>query len=109
MAQEQPSIAYLGPKTSYTSQVARKAFPETEYLHLPNSTLENVFDAVQSGIADRGVAFLENSSNGPVIDTLNLLADKQGLHPDICASGSTTIKIMAAHYWNVRKVCMFNG
>lgn len=93
MAREQPTIAFLGPKTSYTSQMARKVFPDSDFLHIPKPTIEAVFEAVQSGVVDRGVVPIENSSNGPVIETVDLLADIEGRFEDVSVSGAASLKV----------------
>ena len=43
----------------------------------------DVFEAVQSGEAELGVVPFENSTNGAVIFTLELLADRHNRYPDI--------------------------
>jgi len=55
--------------------------------------ISDVFDAVQSGKADRGVVPFENSTNGAVIPTLELLADRNALYPDIFISGETYLDV----------------
>jgi prephenate dehydratase len=93
MAREQPSVAYLGPKASYTSQMACSLFPESHFYLTPRRTIEDVFEAVQSGSVDRGVIPLENSSNGPVLATLDLFADRGSLNPNVYISGEGYLKV----------------
>lgn len=93
MAREQPTIAFLGPKTSYTSQVARKVFPDSDFLHMPKHTIEEVFASVQAGAVDRGVVPFENSSNGPVVETLELLADSDDRFGDVSVSGTANLRV----------------
>ena len=50
---------------------------------MPLTTIEDVFAAVQAGIASHGIVPFENSSNGSVVFTLDLFADLQGRYPDI--------------------------
>lgn len=52
-----------------------------------------MFDAVQSGKAERGVVPFENSTNGAVILTLELLADRNSLYPDIFISGESYLDV----------------
>lgn len=47
----------------------------------------DVFEAVQSGNAIRGVIPFENSTNGAVIPTLELLADRNSLYKDLNVCG----------------------
>jgi prephenate dehydratase len=93
MAREQPSVAYLGPKSSFTSQVAAEAFCESEFFLTPKPTILDVFNAVQSGAVDRGVVPFENSSNGPVLNALDLLADRLHQYPDTYIAGEVYLRI----------------
>ncbi|KAK3676507.1 prephenate dehydratase [Recurvomyces mirabilis] len=87
MAQNKDSVAYLGPKASYTHQAALDRFPETEHELVPQTTIEDVFASVQSGQVKQGVVPFENSSNGSVVFTLDLFADPTGKYPDILVCG----------------------
>ncbi|KAI9661637.1 MAG: prephenate dehydratase [Bathelium mastoideum] len=69
-------IAYLGPPASYTHQAAIKVFPNHPFI--PQSTIEDVFQAVQNEHASIGIVPFENSSNGHVVETLDLLGDREG-------------------------------
>jgi prephenate dehydratase len=55
-----------------------------------------VFEAVQSGTADLGIVPFENSSNGAVIFTLDLLADRDSRYGDITVSGDSYLDV--SHY-----------
>lgn len=67
-------IAYLGPEATFTHQAARKAFG-TGARYVAAETVDDVFSMVQQGFADHGVAPVENSNEGVVSSTLDLLAD----------------------------------
>lgn len=67
----------------------------------PLLTLVGVFEAVQSGAASLGVVPFENSTNGAVIFTLDLLADRQALHADITVCGEAYLDVK--HYLLGRK------
>ncbi|KAF2102923.1 PDT-domain-containing protein [Rhizodiscina lignyota] len=86
---EEPIVAYLGPKSSWTSQAAEKCFPD-------------VVEAVQSGKVDRGVIPFENSSNGTVITTLDTLSTSHLECSDLTIAGETTLKI--SHCLLVRSI-----
>ena len=58
--------------------------------------LLDVFEAVQSGEAARGVVPFENSTNGAVIFTLELLADRYSSYPDILVCGEAYLDV--SHY-----------
>ena len=55
-----------------------------------------MFEAVQSGTADLGVVPFENSSNGAVIFTLDLLADRQSLYGDLTVCREAYLDV--SHY-----------
>lgn len=66
------SAAYFGPEATFTHQAAVKFFGQATAL-LPLSTIKDVFDAVERGRADFGVVPVENSTEGVVNYTLDLL------------------------------------
>lgn len=63
-------IAYLGPEGTYT-HVAALQWSGKEAHWLPQSGIEEVFAAVESGNADFGVVPVENSGEGSVSATLD--------------------------------------
>lgn len=75
IALERPlKIAYLGPEATYTHQAALKNFGQTlDYMAM--STVPDVFDCVSRGEADYGVVPVENSTQGTVISTLDMLVE----------------------------------
>jgi prephenate dehydratase len=48
---------------------------------------------VQTGTAHRGVVPFENSSNGSVVFTLDLIGDIHGIHPDIRVCGESYVDV----------------
>lgn len=58
-----------------------------------SSPLAEVFEAVQRGDADFGVVPFENSTNGPVIFTLDNLANRYGTCPDISVCGEAYVDV----------------
>ncbi len=73
LALEQPlRIAYFGPEGTFTESAAKKQFGAApNFTALP--TIDDVFRAVESGNADYGVVPVENSTEGAVGRTLDLL------------------------------------
>ncbi|MFT7859552.1 MAG: prephenate dehydratase [Sulfurimonas sp.] len=66
-------IAYLGPEGSFTHQAAESRFGAmSEYLSL--NSIESVFKTIEAGRAKFGVVPIENSRDGIVGETLDLLA-----------------------------------
>lgn len=64
-------IAYLGPPGTFTEAAAIKYAPDSELLAL--TTTRGVVNAVMNGEADEGIVPIENSLEGSVTDTLDLL------------------------------------
>ncbi|KIN06722.1 hypothetical protein OIDMADRAFT_101374 [Oidiodendron maius Zn] len=91
-----PSVSFLGPVSSYTHQATLQCFDSDLYNLQPADTITGVFEAVQSGTADLGVVPFENSSNGAVIPTLDLLADRQSQYGDITVCGNSYLGV--SHY-----------
>lgn len=54
---------------------------------LPQPSFHDAFTALQSNKTDFAAIPLENSSNGAVVQTLDLLADRQGLYHDVTVCG----------------------
>jgi chorismate mutase/prephenate dehydratase len=70
---EQPlRIAYFGPAGTFTESAAQKQFGSSPSF-TPFITIDDVFRAVESGNADYGVVPVENSTEGAVGRTLDLL------------------------------------
>ncbi len=65
-------VAYLGPEATYTQQAAMKNFGAS-VKYQPLSGIGDVFSAVERGDADYGVVPRENSTEGAVEETLDLL------------------------------------
>ncbi|MCX7896639.1 MAG: prephenate dehydratase [Rhodocyclaceae bacterium] len=73
LALEQPlRIAYFGPAGTFTESAAKKHFGSAPEF-FPYLTIDEVFRAVEANEADYGVAPIENSSEGSVGRTLDLL------------------------------------
>jgi chorismate mutase/prephenate dehydratase len=73
LALEQPMrIAYFGPAGTFTESAAIKHFGSAPSF-TPYLTIDDVFRAVESGQADYGVVPVENSTEGSVGRTLDLM------------------------------------
>jgi chorismate mutase/prephenate dehydratase len=64
-------VAYLGPAYSYTHIAAMDRFGEHADL-VPVSTIAAVFEEVNRGQADYGIVPIENSTDGRIVDTLDM-------------------------------------
>ena len=73
LALEQPlRVAYLGPAGTFSESASRKHFGSApNFIAMP--TIDDVFRAVEAGNADYGVVPVENSTEGAVSGTLDLL------------------------------------
>ena len=70
-------LAYLGPAGTYTEQAAMSHDPTATLI--PCSSFPAVAASVESGQADQGVLAIENSLEGSVTFTLDLLIHQSGL------------------------------
>ena len=69
-------IGYLGPEATYTHQAAVNNFGSTlSYRSLPD--IPDVFQAVENGECDYGVVPIENSTEGAVNRSLDLLVETE--------------------------------
>lgn len=64
-------VAYLGPSFSFTHLAAIERFGESAEF-IPVNTIAAVFEEVNRGHADYGIVPIENSTDGRIIDTLDM-------------------------------------
>jgi len=69
-----PRIAFLGPEHTYSHEAARTHFGSSVEF-VPESSIAAVFQALDNGRADFGVVPVENSTEGTITLTLDLLID----------------------------------
>ncbi|MDR2981161.1 MAG: prephenate dehydratase [Puniceicoccales bacterium] len=69
-------IAYLGPEGTYTQQATLKNFGSSVPL-TPLRTIPDVFAAVNQGEAAYGVIPIENSTEGAIVHSLDMLAESE--------------------------------
>lgn len=67
-------VAYLGPQGTYTQQAAIQQFGSMAELRA-TATISEIFEQVERETCDYGVVPIENSSEGIVTNTLDLLVD----------------------------------
>jgi prephenate dehydratase len=85
--------AYLGPKASFSHQAALEIFLNTNVQAEALHTFTDIFEGVQSSRYEYGVVPFENSSNGSVVQVLDLLADRQ--------AEFIAVNVCAEHYLSV--------
>jgi len=82
-------VAYLGPPFSFTHLAAIERFGELADLY-PVSTIASVFEEVNRANASYGVVPIENSTDGRIIDTLDMF---QQLPLQICGEVALSIHL----------------
>src|SRR6185436_2104464 len=88
LALEHPlPVAYLGPPATFTHQAAVRHFGSSADL-VPVKNIADIFDEVERGRAEYGVAPVENSTEGAVNITLDRLIDS-----DVLITGEMTLDI----------------
>ena len=101
LALERPlTVAYLGPQGSFSEVAALRQFGHAVQLQ-PCASIDEVFREVEAGSADYGIVPVENSTEGAVNRTLDLLQETP-LH----LSGEVALRI---HHSLLRKVEGFEG
>lgn len=86
------TVAYLGPRGSFSEQAAFEHFGHSVQ-PLPCPSFDEVFRAVEAGQADVGMVPVENSTEGAVNRNLDLLL-------------STPLKILGEHSLDIRHCLM---
>ncbi|MHA1671364.1 MAG: prephenate dehydratase [Promethearchaeota archaeon] len=69
-------IGYLGPMGTFTHQAALDYFPKAGSEFIPIKNLIEIFDSIEKGKIDYGVVPIENTLQGTVRETLDLLIDR---------------------------------
>ena len=64
-------VAYLGPQFSFTHLAALERFGRTAVL-IPVNSIASVFEEVNRGHAEYGIVPIENSTDGRIVDTLDM-------------------------------------
>ncbi|MDP2952717.1 MAG: prephenate dehydratase domain-containing protein, partial [Chloroflexota bacterium] len=70
-------VAYFGPRGTFTEEAALLHDPQAELV--PFATIAAVAEAVATSMADEGVMPIENSLEGSVTSTLDLLIHESTL------------------------------
>jgi chorismate mutase/prephenate dehydratase len=85
--QQSLSVAYLGPSGTFSHMAARNVFG-LAVTYQEAQTISGVFDAVQRGSVDYGIAPIENSTEGGVSSTLEGL-----LEHDVMIRGEVVLDV----------------
>lgn len=73
-AEKRLEVAYLGPKATFTQQAAVKNFGSSVN-YRPMPSIPDVFAAVEGSEADYGVIPIENSNEGSVFHSMDMLSE----------------------------------
>ncbi len=84
-----PKVGYLGPKGTFTHQAALEFFPKAGTEFLPHNSISEIFINIEKENIEFGVIPIENSLQGTVRETLDLLIDK-----DIFIYGEIELRII---------------
>jgi prephenate dehydratase len=76
MADGARRVGFLGPEGTFTEEALLAAPPEGDLAPFPYPSITDVMQAVSSGEADLGIVPIENSLEGSVTLTLDLLASR---------------------------------
>ena len=99
------TVAYLGPAGTFTEQAVFQQFGHAIIL-LPCVSIDEVFRTTEAGTADFGVVPVENSTEGAVNRTLDLL-----LQTSLCISGELAIPVQhslmtsTGEFTGITKIC----
>ncbi len=80
-------VAYLGPEFSYSHLAAIERFGQSCQL-LPVSAIRSVFEAIHHGDAQYGIVPIENSTDGRIVDTLEMF-----VRLPVCICGEVQMRI----------------
>jgi len=69
-------VGYLGPKGTFTHQAALDFFPKTGTNFIGCKNISEIFEKIEKNLLDFGVIPIENSLQGTVRETLDLLIEK---------------------------------
>ena len=69
-------IGYLGPMGTFTHQAALEFFPKAGSHFTPYSSTQEIFESIEKEILEYGVVPIENSLQGTVRETLDMLIEK---------------------------------
>jgi len=92
-------VAFLGPRYSFTHEAAEKMFESAEFVEA--RSVREAISFVEAGKADYAVVPLENTVNGPVHETLDMLAETM-LHINMCFE--MRIRLVIAGYRDSKRV-----
>jgi len=85
---DETKVAFLGPRGTFCEQAAREHFRDMNATFDERPSIADVFRSVGAREADSGVVPIENSNEGSVVATLDLLSES-----DLKISGEVTLRV----------------
>ncbi len=82
-------VGHLGPKGTFTHQAALEYFPKANTEFLKFNSNSEIFESIEKGLIDYGIIPIENSLQGTVRETLDLLIEK-----DLFIYGESELRII---------------
>ncbi|KAL2823971.1 Prephenate dehydratase-domain-containing protein [Aspergillus cavernicola] len=79
-------VTFLGPAASFSHQAAVETFGNSSEL-IPCLSFADAIASVQNQRAEYAIVPFENSTNGSVVQTLDLLVDRSGAYNDVVVCG----------------------
>ncbi len=68
-------VGYLGPKGTFSHQISREFSNNSDYDLISKNSFYDIFEAVNSGSLDLGIVPAQNSNEGTIRETLDLLIE----------------------------------
>lgn len=97
-------VSYLGPEATFSHMAAREQFGSGATL-VPVASIPQVFDEVERGRADFGVAPIENSTDGSVAYTLDRFLDSDlEIAAEICLEVSHNLLSRSGDRRKVKRI-----
>lgn len=70
-------VGYLGPIGTFTHQAALESFPKAGTKFIPYKSTIDIFNDIEKGAIEFGVFPIENSLQGTVLETVDILIEKE--------------------------------
>lgn len=98
-------VAYLGPVGTFTEQAVWKQFGHAVNL-LPAISIDEVFRTTEAKTADFGMVPIENSSEGAVNRTLDLLLHTSlFIHAEVSLPVAHSLMTLSGEWVGIHKIC----
>jgi chorismate mutase/prephenate dehydratase len=102
--QAERTVAFLGPPATFSHMACIQHFGDSVRM-LPQDTIQDVFDAVETEKADYGVAPVENSTEGPVSLTLDsFIPSEVKIRAEIMTRISHDLLSLSGDAWDMKKI-----